>query len=210
VATVALFAAAAVFGDTGKEKIKLNRADQAAARAAAIRQGDLGAGWEGGPKKPDLTPSPTCANYHPKQSDLVLTGAAASEYKNGPIDFHSEVNVLQTARMVRLDWQRTVLAPGTVSCLRHAVAKALGARWTILSYRRIPFPHLAQYAAEFRGEASVTLSSGGKVRILLDSVVFGRRRTEISLSVAAPLAAANTISAVERHLARTLVARARV
>ena len=74
---VVLAAATAVFAGDGKEQIKFNPADQAAARAVVIRRADLGSsGWVGGPTKPDLSSGPTCANYHPKVSDLVLTGAA--------------------------------------------------------------------------------------------------------------------------------------
>jgi hypothetical protein len=74
---LALLTATAVPAGDGKEQIKFNAADQAAARAVVIRRADLGStGWAGGPTKPDLSSGPTCANYHPKVSDLVLTGAA--------------------------------------------------------------------------------------------------------------------------------------
>ena len=77
VAAVALATAVAVPAGDGKEQIKLNAADQAAARAVVIRRADLGSsGWAGGPLKPDLSTGPTCPNYDPKVSDLVLTGAA--------------------------------------------------------------------------------------------------------------------------------------
>src|SRR6266576_3424866 len=74
--------AAAAGGE--RAKIRYNAADQAAARAAVARRADLGAGvWKGGARKPDLSPAPTCAGYHPKQSDLVLTGAAETVWAGG-------------------------------------------------------------------------------------------------------------------------------
>jgi hypothetical protein len=209
VLVAALVSAAAVLGDTGKEKLRFNRADQAAARAAIVRRSDLGAGWTGRAVKPDLSSGPPCANYHPKQSDLVLTGAAASQYQSGAVVLHSQAGVLQTARMVRLDWRRSVEAPGSLPCQRRYIAGSLGTGTKVVSFRRIPFPPLATFAAEFRMEASILVGGGRRGRVVLDSVLVGRRRTEITLNAAAPSGAERALSAAERHLARTLVARAR-
>jgi len=41
-----------------REQVHLNPADQAAARAAILRRGDLGSGWTGGARKPKRS-SPT-------------------------------------------------------------------------------------------------------------------------------------------------------
>jgi hypothetical protein len=53
-------------------------------------------------------------------------------------------------------------------------------------------------------------AQGQTVRVLADTVVIGRSRTEITLSVAGPAAAKRAIAAAERRLARVLVSRARV
>jgi hypothetical protein len=45
--------------------------------------------------------------------------------------------------------------------------------------------------------------------VLLDVVLEGRGRTEISLDATAPAAAARVVSAAERRLARALAARVR-
>src|SRR6266480_2918024 len=110
-AGVALAAATAGLAGDGKEQIRFNAVDQAAARAVLIRRADLGSsGWQGGPVKPDLSTGPTCPNYHPKVSDLVVTGAAESIFHRSVFQLGNIVEILQTRRMVRLDWQRTVLA----------------------------------------------------------------------------------------------------
>jgi hypothetical protein len=206
---LALAMAAAVFAGDGKEQIKFNAADQAAARAVVIRRADLGSsGWPGGPAKPDLSSGPTCSNYHPKVSDLVLTGAARTTFQRSGFEFDSQSGVLKTRRMVALDWRRSVLASGAASCLRRTIATGLGSNAKVVSFRKLPFPKLAPYAALFRGVIAVS-AQGKTVRLLTDLVVVGRSRTELTLTIVGPASARSAISAAERRLARVLIRRAR-
>ena len=207
-AMVALTIAAAVSAGGG-EQIRFNAADQAAARAVVIRRADLGSsGWQGGRVKPDLSGGPTCPNYHPKVSDLVITGAAKADFRRSGFEFASQVQVLKTRRMVALDWRRSVLAPGVVSCLRRTLANGLGSTAKVISFAKLPFPHLSTYSALFRGVISVQ-AQAQTVRVLTDIVLVGRSRTEINLTIAGPAAAKSGISAAERRLARALLARVR-
>jgi hypothetical protein len=198
-------------GGTGGERIEFDDADQAAARAALVRRGDLHSkAWTGGPIKPDLSPPSTCRNYHPKQSDLVLTGAAESNFSRTFLlrAIDSEVKILKTARMVRTDWRREILAPGTLSCQRHHFAKSLpGAR--VVSFSRIPFPRVAPYVAAFRGVAELR-TDRGKPRLLVDLVLVSHGRSEISLLASAPFAERVDVMARERRLVRTMLRRAKV
>jgi hypothetical protein len=204
-------AASVALADRGKEQIKLNARDQAAARATVLRRSDLGSsgGWTGGRVKPDLSPPPTCPNYHPKQSDLVLTGVAASSFRNGPVAFQNEVQVMQTRRMVRLDWQREVLAPGTIACQRRALARSLGSSAKVVSFKRIAFPRIATYTTEFRGLVDVSVLGGRTAHLVVDAVLLGRSRTEISFTIVAPAAERVSLSSAERRLARKVVHRVR-
>jgi hypothetical protein len=199
--------AGAAAGDPGKQKIELNAADQAAARAVVLRRSDLGEGWTGGRIKPDLSSQVTCPSYHPKVSDLVVTGAASSEFHRTGLALANEVEVFRTAAMVDRDWRRSIV-PAAVPCLRQTLTKGLGGRAKVLSFGRIPFPRVTAHTAAFRGIVEVS-ALGQKVRVLLDIVLVGRGRTEISLDATAPAAAARAVSAAERRLARTLAARAR-
>ena len=74
--------AVAPFAAADKETVHFTAAGQADAHAATIQRTDLGtvADWTGGTTKPSITSSFPGCNYKPKQSDLVLTGAAESEY----------------------------------------------------------------------------------------------------------------------------------
>jgi hypothetical protein len=207
-ALVALVTAAVVAAGDGKEQIRFNPADQAAARAVVIRRSDLGStGWQGGPVKPDLS-GPSCPNYHPKLSDLVITGAAEADFRRSGFAFGSAGEVLKTRRMVALDWQRSVLARGAVSCLRTTMSKGLGTTAKVISFAKLPFPRLATYVALFRAVVGVQ-AQGRTVRVLADIVLVGRGRTELTLSVVGPAAAKSAISAAERRLARTLISRVR-
>jgi hypothetical protein len=209
---VALVTAAAVWAGDGKYQIRFNAADQAAARAVVIRPGDLGSsGWQGGrfkPSPPNLSAGLGCPNYHPKLSDLVITGAAGARYRRSAFEFDSVSEVLKTRRMVALDWRRSVLVSGAVPCLRREMSNGLGSSAKLVSFRKLPFPHVSTYTALFRGVISAQ-AGGQNVRILADILLFGRSRTEITLNVAGPAGAKSAISAAERRLARTLISRAR-
>jgi hypothetical protein len=196
---------------SGGETIALIRADQAAARAAVVRRADLRSkAWTGGPVKPDLTPAPTCRDYHPKQSDLVLTGAAESNFRRGALwSIDSEVKVLRTARMVSIDWRRELMAPGVLACQRRLLGQSFGPGASVVSFARLPFPHIARYATEFRGLVQVAVGKGKKARFVVDIVLVSRRRSELSLVTLAPLARQAEVTADERRLIRTMLGRAK-
>jgi hypothetical protein len=202
--------AVALADNRNRQKIRFNAADQAAARAAVLRRSDLGSGadWKGGAKKPDLTKTEPCPNYNPKQSDLVLTGIAETQFTQGILAFDSEVQVLETPRMVRLDWRRSVLAPGVLPCLRSTTTKSLPAGATVVSIERLPFPHVARYTAAFRLITDVHAPSG-TVRLFVDLVLFGGGRTESSLTATAPYSTRVPVKAAEVRLATILAARVR-
>src|ERR671934_2424433 len=61
-------------------QIRIDAADQAAARAALLRRSDLGTGWNGGPAKPDRLPTGGCAGHAPKLSDLVQNRGGAAHF----------------------------------------------------------------------------------------------------------------------------------
>ncbi len=211
VVVVVLVAAAAALGSPPeKEQVKLEPADQAAAKATVLRRADLGTakGWTGGAKKPDLSGEPTCKNYHPKQSDLVLTGAAESDFKHVGIEFDSEAQVLQTAHMVELDWQRTVATPAVVPCLRQILSGSASSGGKLVSFGKIAFPRVARYTGAYQAVLSVT-AHGTTVPVTVQIVVAGQKRTEITLSGSMVGSKSSVLSAAMLRLMRTMVARVR-
>ena len=214
----AALAAAIVLGCTttalagsGGEAIELKLADQAAARAAIVRRRDLRSKrWTGGPIKPDLTPSPTCRNYRPKQSDLVLTGAAESNFRQSLLhSIDSGAKILRTARMVRIDWRREHLAPGVLSCQRRLLRASFGPSARVTSFVSVPFPRIAPYVAEYRGVVELPVSAGKRARFVVDFVFVSRRRSELSVGSLAPFAQRSKVAAEERRLIRIMLRRAK-
>jgi hypothetical protein len=204
----AVTAAAALAAGGEKEQIKLNPADQAAARRAVAHRADLGQrGWAGGAIKPDLSAAPTCANFHPKQADLVLTGAAASEWDDNGLRIETDAQVLRTEAMVAADWRRTVLAAAAIPCLRAHLLKELGRGVTLVRFRRILFPPVATQSRAYLMIVDVKTTTG-KVPVALELVLIGHGRTELTIVSTAPNAAQRFVGQADVQLARALVVRA--
>ena len=208
IAVALLTAAAAAGGGPGLEQVHLTAADQAAARATVLKRADLGPGWTGGAKKPAGPSNPDCGGWQPKQSDLVITGDAETDFTQPGLEIDSEAQVLRTARMVALDWQRSVTPPQVVPCLKRLAAQGAPASEKVASVRRIAFPRVARYTAAFRVAIDVT-ASGSAVRVFLDIVLVGAGRTEIDLAFTSPAAAAAAMRPAEARIAGLLAARAR-
>jgi hypothetical protein len=187
--------------------VRKNAADDAVARAAVVKRADLGgSGWKGGVKavaKPDPI---SCPGFSPKQSDLVVTGAAASEWQNQGTDVSSEADVLQTAAMVRLDWSRTI-RPGLLKCLAGAfTGSGGGTTVTPVSTQKIAFPQVAPMTAAYRVVAKVT-QSGQTVRVVSDVILLGKGRSEASITFVGPEAGKAAMVEAERRVARIVAGR---
>jgi hypothetical protein len=203
-----LTAGAVLAGSPTKEKIARTPAGNAQAKGEVVRSADMGSGWKGGFKKPDLSSSMPCTTYHPKQSDLVLVGVAETTFSKPPLVVDSEAQVLRTASMVRRDWQRTILDSRVIPCLRQGFAKALGARAKLVSFRKVAFPQVASLTRAFRMVANVT-TQFGPVPVEIDFVAMGSGRNELALTLSGPTVAQSAQRATELRLARALAGRAR-
>jgi hypothetical protein len=193
-----------------KQTVQVTASGQAAANAAVLTWADIGstADWTGGATTPPAPSVPDCAGYHPKQADLVRVGSAAADYTHTAtgILISSEVAVLQSHEMVRLDMRRTALSPQLVPCLREVTPAGLDDHLRLVSLKRVSFPHVGTYTAAWR---LVTEDRPTGVHMLTDQIVIARGRTEIVLTVGSKLAAARVIKPVEVKLARTLARRIR-
>jgi len=150
----------------------------------------------------------SCPGYRPKQSDLVLTGAAETHFSRTGLDVRSVAQVLQAPVMVARDWRRTVVDPRAFCCLRRMLTRGLRANQTLVSFRTLGFPDLARYTAAYRALVAVE-AAGQRLLVAADIVLVGRGRTELTLSLTAPAAARAAIAAAEVRLARVLLARVR-
>jgi len=203
-------AGAAAAGTADHNQVKLTAADQAAAKQTVVRLADLGAGWKGGFVKFDLNDTLVCANYHPRQSDLVLTGAAEARFATGASQLDSVAQVFRSADMVTTDWHRSVLNAQLVPCLRETLAGSLSPAERIASIGRVAFPQgHGVLAREFRTVLDVT-SNGSTGKGVVDLIVFARGRSELSLTAIGSYAERAGISRAERALVGLMLLRAPV
>ena len=192
------------------EQIHLTAAGKAAARVAVVTKRDLGAKamWTGGTIKPEITPV-DCTDFHPKVSDLVINGMAETGFaakSSPPLQIYSLSEVLATPKMVRLDWQRTAGSPGEIACLGTLVASHFS-RSRFLAIHRLDLPHIGTHTAAWRAELLQT--TGPQLHFIYDLVEITHGRTEISLTITAPISYATAISARESRIGAALYARAR-
>lgn len=190
-----------------KEKIAYTAAGQAKAKAEVLRRADVPGQWSGGRRKPDVSSTLPCS-YKPKQDDLVLIGAAETDWRQPGFQVSSEAQVLRTAAMVSRDWQRTILAPQVVPCLRQGFEKTLGSGATLVSFGRVASPHLAKLTQAFRAIFDVK-SGSSVVPVEIDILALGFGRNELTLTLTGLSAAKSILRTEETHLGRRLAGRMR-
>ena len=208
VAAALVTAGVVLAANPAKEKIARTAAGNAQAKAEVVRRADLGPGWKGGFKKPDLSSSMPCTSYRPKQSDLVLIGVAETTFSKVPLAVDSEAQVLRTASMVQRDWQRTILDSRVIPCLRQGFAQALGSTAKLVSFGRIAFPQVAKLTRAFRAVFNVKTQIG-PVPVEIDFIALGSGRNELALTLSGPAAAKTGLRATAVRLARLLTGRVR-
>jgi hypothetical protein len=202
-AIITLTTAVAASAGDGQEQVKLNAADQAAARATMIMRGDLrpAGAWTGRSITPDHT-APSCPNFHPKQSDLVVTGTAEADWTRPGRAVVSVADVLQSARMVKLDWQRS----GTKAAIVCSLTKAGASN---VSVTRVDFPRMAPVAGAYRAVYDIT-GNGVTVHLVTELAAIGHGRSELSVGEFAPASISlRTLHADVVRLSRLMLRRAR-
>jgi hypothetical protein len=207
VAALVCTATAAAGGDN--YKMRMGAAGNEAARAVLLTASDIGPGWTGGSAKPDLTNDTRCANFHPRVSDLVMNGAARATYKQPGFQIDSESFVLASAKMVSLDWRRSISSPNFVSCGRKLVsadAKANNAK--LVSFRRIAVPRIGDFSIGFRIVIDAKTKSG-TMRMVVDNLSFAKGRTEMALTTTMPIGSVAALAPNEVILAKLMAGRVR-
>ena len=136
-----------------------------------------------------------------------MTGAAMSKFSADGAFVTSEAAILRTAAMVKTDWQRTVANPAFWACGKREMANLEGAK--LVSLKKMAFPKLAQYSARYRlvydfGKA------GSPTLVLMDLILVGQGRSEISLILSAPYSQRAAADGAGRRMATLLLSRARV
>jgi len=207
-ATCACALAAAVAARADVWQVRIVPADQTRAKGIVLRLADLGPGWTGGPQQATLSDEicPGYPAYHPKQSDLVVTGGAYSVFNSSGAYVDDQVVFLRTARMVALDWKRSIGSPSLIGCLRSSIGDFAGTSAKVLSVTRTSFPPLGRHSAAFRAVLQQHAAGAAK-RFILDFVAVVQGRAELSISQITPYGRRATAQALEVKVAKTLLRR---
>jgi hypothetical protein len=210
-AIVLTFCATAM-ADSDQLTVHLTASGQRIAHAAVAGDRDFaaGSGWAGKAVKPNIHEHASCAGDHPKQSDLVLLGKAESvyEFKASGWQIHTGAAVLRTPGMVAADWTRTGEPKQFLACLRAHFKTASSSSAHLVSARQSADFRLGDRAEAFRVLFDVPAKSGKHVRVMIDVILVGVGRTEITLSSTARASLAPVIEPAEIRLARILAHRA--
>jgi len=216
-----LFCAAAVMAAAqaaSANRVHTNPADQAAAKRGVLRLADLPAitSWTAenihGGGGYAASSSLSCKSYAPKDSDLVTTGQAISQFSAPGAEIQNEVTMLSTERMVELDWRRTIVAR-LLPCLREAFLRGGGGSLHVVPLRQMRFPKVAPHAAAYRLTYGMKLKGKDTVGAA-DFIVLAGGRFEITFFLVANLGSGSQrasgeagMTVIERVLAGTVAGR---
>lgn len=185
VAVAALAAAVVVpvaLASNGEPQKRLTKADQAKARAIALRLSDFPTGWVAKPNTNTSQDNPRCSNYNPDQSDLIETGDVDSpDFARADGSFvSSSVGVFKTAAMAKTGYSR-VARPQLASCFGELFTKgAVPAKVELLHVGAVPFRRVGDRSNAYRLTANVTLQ-GTTIPVAIDIVTFNRGRVDAAM-----------------------------
>jgi hypothetical protein len=169
---LALLLAAASTALASDPTKRINRADQARARAMLLRQSDVGLGFRavtgGSSSSTDLN----CAALD--ESDLTVTGDADSpKFTSGLHTIGSAAALYATVRDANTSWRRGTSRAG-FECLTDGfrrLARSSGLHH--VSFRKVPFPSLAPRTIAYRWQVLA-----GGVHVYTDFVFLMRGRAQ--------------------------------
>jgi hypothetical protein len=211
VALAALVVTAAATADPLDPKVAFNAVDQSIAKAAVLRQNDLGSGWTNrSAAEPSSLKAPICPSLRPDFSKLTLTGHAESVFENG----NGGVQVVADAevwasRAMATKHMAALMKPALPKCIRYSFLKSPGgSKLLLFDVKQTKLPKLADVSVAYR--APVGYKIGGKTFLVTSDFIFIRKgRTEIYINVTGPSSSEAQLTLLGTRLARTLAARAR-
>jgi len=185
-------------GARGDPKKKITPADQARAKAMLIRKADVGPAFASSPASSGNDDF-YCAALD--ESDLTLTGEAESPTFTSTVEFvTSQAYVYRTRADADASWRRGTNAAGQ-KCLRDGLRREVqGTSVTLVSFRKLAFPNLAQRSLLYRAVAE---QQG--VRIYLDLIALQHARAQVAIVYGAGVSPPP--AAEERRLAKLTAAR---
>jgi hypothetical protein len=195
---LALVLSGASLGARGEPKKRITPADQARAKAMLLRKADFSLAFRAGPASAGS--DFYCAALD--ESDLTLTGEAESPSFAGGVESVTSTAYVYVSRAnANASWQRGTSAAGQ-KCLRRGLESEIrGSSVRLVSFRKLPFPKVAQRSVLYR----VVAEQQGGVRIYLDLVALQHSRAQVAIVYGSGLSPPP--AAEERRLARVTAAR---
>jgi hypothetical protein len=196
------------------QKLQLTAQGNAIARAGVVQKKDLAGDWTGSVTKSTAADAEglKCRGYEPKQSDLIRIGASGSAWKSpsGGVQVFSESEVLKTAAMARLDWDRTFGPKAKyVTCFRSVIAKGFHLKSEQVRLTHVPsFPKST--IALIRADAftsDLAMGGGAKVPFTFNVLWLLHGRTITSITHYAPASTSAQIQEHEKSLAFKVLVR---
>jgi hypothetical protein len=183
-------------------QLRYTAADQRLARSVVLEKADLpdlGGTWKGGFIAPIVEGDP-CLGA--KQSDLVVTGAAETEFDSDQALINSNVWVLKTKKMVRLDASRQPSFAVEARCARALADETMRIR----SVSKLAFPAHGVKTEAIRVTYDL-VTNEGTTRQIDDWITVFFDRFELSLALSTDARNGAAAIRVERSLIELLVRR---
>jgi hypothetical protein len=200
--------AAASARDPRAEKLRLNAADNRAARGSLVTAADLRAGWQRMKSSGDDT-VPSCPGYRPDFSKYTITGKAEAEFKSSAGALLTSSTEVYASHAQAIADYRLGTKPQVASCLAQTFEHQPTGDPTVhvkaVSAKRIAAPRLGERSARYKIVLRFTGPSGS-IPAYLDAIVFQKGRSIallLTLGVSRPVTDGVT-------LARLMSARAAV
>jgi hypothetical protein len=188
----ALAAALAVTHGASADRLRLNQADQSAAKRDVLHLSDLPSTVKWKATKFDSNDSsgvPTsCSHLDYSSPQIVDTAQAGSQFTTPGILVMSQVGLVSQSSMIDLIWKHTFARPMT-RCIGEAFSKGGAGQIKVLSTHRLALPRLAQNQAAYRVVFQLAVQ-GKSVRGACDLVMLGGGRTLSMLMVMGIIGAA--------------------
>jgi hypothetical protein len=187
-------------------RLALTAAGVRAAQGPVLASGDFGfeRRWIGGETKFGVSFG-GCKSFQMRVDDLVLVGAAASQFTSQAGAYASYVQVFESETMAERFFVR-MRAPGVIPCYREQVSAVLPLEARITSIALLPVARVAPRVRAYRMRWTRPYA-GGLEQNVTDHIFLGRGRTIVVLSTTTHASA--KAARREIRLARAIASRMR-
>jgi hypothetical protein len=178
-------AATASAGSASEETIRLNPADQTAARSATLRRSDFKPGFRNAwlaVRVKQAISLPQCPG-DADMSRLVITGVASRRWLGGTMEVDTQTGVMREPWMLRGEWRSRTFGRPALDCVRHEFSRVVATDGDrLVSFTRMSVPDIAPYCMGVRMVVDMSARHIPE-RSVVETIAIGRGRTLVVLTV---------------------------